>query len=136
MGLRQDLQVHLEATMVDTGVVVASEVTVYGAGVDIVAVPAVVINPGDPYESVVTMKQSAIQTNLELYLIAPRADPAAAFTFLEDLRLCVTNALQTSQPAYRWVNHGGFGGTEVGGVAYATSMLEIITVSRERVASP
>jgi hypothetical protein len=132
MGLRQELQAHLEAEMVDTGVVVASEVTVYEAGVDIVAVPAVVINPGDPYESVVTMKQSAIQTNLELFLVAPRAEPAAAFTYLEDLRLAVTNALQTMVPAFRWVNHGGFGGTEVAGVVYATSMLEIITVKRER----
>lgn len=131
MGLRQDLQTHLETTMADVGVVDASAVTVYAAGVDIISVPAVVINPDSPYLSVVTMKQEAVQANLMLHLVALRGDPASSFNYLEDLRKSVTDALKTMQPAFRWVNFGGFGGTEVGGVTYAAAMLEVTTTMRD-----
>lgn len=134
MSLRHDLAAHLRSTLADFGEVTADEVAIYDAGVEIVSAPALVINPSDPYQAVVTMKQSAVQVNLMIHLITQRTEPAAAFTYLEDLRVATTEALKTMQPAFRWVSFGGFGATEIGGTEYATAVLEIVTTMRERVA--
>lgn len=135
MSLRHDLAEHLRTTLADFGQVDASDVAVYDAGVEIVSAPALVINPADPYQAVVTMKQEAIQVNLMIHLITNRTEPAAAFTYLEDLRVATTVALKTMAPAFRWVSFGSFGATEIGGTEYATAVLEIITTMRERVAT-
>lgn len=118
--------------MVDFGQVDVSELVVYDAGVEIVNAPAVVINPSDPYQSVITMEQKGIQVNLELFLITNRTEPAAAFTYLEDLKHVVAVALRSMNPGFRWITFGGFGATEVGGQVYATAMMEITTIMRER----
>lgn len=124
MQLRQDLAQHLRDTMADVGIATANT-TVYDAGVDIVDVPAIVINPSDPYLAVLTMKQGAITANMRLHLITNRNDPETSFEMLEDMRKMVTDSLRTNQPAVRWSVFGGFGLTEVTGVGYATAVLEI-----------
>lgn len=124
MQLRQDLAQHLRDTMADVGIATANT-TVYDAGVDIIDVPAIVINPSDPYLAVITMKQTAITANLRLHLITNRNDPETSFDMLEDMRKMVTDSLKTNKPAARWSVFGGFGLTEVGGVGYATAVLEI-----------
>lgn len=135
MGIRHDLAAHLRTTMADFGEVTAADVAVYDAGVEIVTAPAIVINPSDPYQAVVTMQQAAVQTNLTIHLITNRTEPAAAFTYLEDLRWVFTEALKDMAPAFRWVVFGGFGSTEIGGTEYATAVVEIVTTMRERVAT-
>ena len=124
MQIRQTLAQHLRDTMVDEGIAKANT-TVYDAGVDIIDVPAIVINPSDPYLTVLTMKQGAITANMRLHLITNRNDPETAFDLLEDMRKMVADSLRTNQPAVRWSVFGGFGLTEVGGVGYATAVLEI-----------
>ena len=131
MGLRQDLATHLRATMADVGIVDASALTVYPAGVDIVDVPCVVINPGDPYIAVVTMKQNGLMFSMSLHLITNRNDPETAFDYLEDLRRSVTDSVKTFQPSTRWITFGSYGLTEVGGVGYATAVVEISMVSSD-----
>jgi hypothetical protein len=122
MGLREELKVALQA-------VVPDGVTVYGAGEDVLAVPAVVINPGDPMMTPTTMgKQARPQVALDLVLITMRAEPADALNWLEDMRFLLAPAIKTHNPAGRWVTFGQFGATTVAGAEYATAVISCLFV--------
>jgi hypothetical protein len=123
MGLRAELRAHLDAA---AGL---EEVTVYPAGADLVAVPAIVINPSDPYLAPTTMGADARnQVAIELHLVTQRTDPDAALDALEDMRKAVTDAVKTFAPAGRWTAFGRWAGTEIAGVEYATAVVECLFV--------
>lgn len=126
MGLRSDLRDHLEAELGDG-------VNVYAAGVDVLAVPAVVLNPSDPYLAPATMRdEPMIGTALDIHLITHRVEPSIALDSLEDLRKQVTDALKTFSPASRWTAFGQWGSTEIGGTAYAMAVLDVLFRDNDR----
>lgn len=125
MGFRSDLATHLRTQIPD--------VSVYEAGDDLVAVPAVVINPGDPYLIPTTMGAKASNmTNIVIVLVAPRGDTQAALNMLEDLRVQVTDAIKTNQPAGRWATFGQFGSTLIGDITHATASVECVFTDQDR----
>ena len=105
--------------------------TVYEGGADIVATPAVVVHPADPYIVPTTMGEDAnVQVFVNLWLIANRAEPLAALDQLEEMRLKVTTAIKTgAAPIGRWTTFGRFGATEVAGTMYATAVVEAVFVA-------
>jgi hypothetical protein len=123
--LRADVAARLTAELGAAGV------TVYPAGADVVAVPAVTINPGDPYivptSFGATPDATILAVGLELWLVVGRpGDPEARLGELEALRKQVTDALYGWAPVGMWAEFGAFGVIEVGGVEHAAGRLEYV----------
>lgn len=123
MSLRSDLKDHLAAGLPEP-------VSVYSVGADLVAVPAVVIQPADPYMIPTTMgAASSNQVALNLIFVVPRSDPESALSALEDLRYQVTTLVKTfAPPAGRWTAFGGWDTISIGDVEHATGTLECLFV--------
>lgn len=133
MNIRHDLAEHFRTELEDFGTFKADACSVYAAGVDIVAVPALVINPSAQYLTVQTENQAAVQVILDLHLVANRNVPDVALDYLDDMRVAVSKALRTMNPGFRWASFGAFGGTEVGGIVYATAQMEVVALMRDSV---
>lgn len=126
MGIRSDLKAHLEAALGD-GIVV------YDTGVDLVAVPCVVINPADPYRIPQSMGQdAAVQVALNLTLVTQRSIPSAALEALEAMADTVTAAIKTFTPAGRWTAFGEWHQVEIGGTDYAAAVVESLFLEPQR----
>ncbi len=105
---------------------------VYPSGVDIIKTPAVVVNPGDPYQVPTTMGvDQSIQTFLGVWLITNRISPTDALTHLEEMRQIGTKAIMENAPAGRWTSFGRLGSTTVSGEQYATGIIEAVFVSTD-----
>ena len=129
MGLRAELAAHL-ATELGDGIFV------FPSGKDVMAVPAVVLNPSDPYMAPTTMQpQGRISVALDIHVVTNRTEPDTALDAIEDLRFAVTNALRTFVPASRWTAFGRFGQTEIAGTVYAMAVLEVLFADNDRGAS-
>jgi len=131
MGYRSELAQHLRDNL---GQLQAEfDVAVYDAGAEIIAVPAVVLFPDSPYQSVATQgPEKRINVTLSLVLVANRADPTAALDQLEDLRKLTTDALRGFKPTTTWATFGDFGATEIGGTEYATAAISLIAMDSDR----
>lgn len=115
---RDVIRDHIQAAMGDG-------VTVYGAGVDVLKVPAVVINPGDPYMVPTSMGLDArIQLGLEFVVVCSMTSPVDALNQLEDLGLTLGNAIKTCNPRGRWSQLGQFGPATVGDQTYASGVMD------------
>ena len=119
MGLRTELAAHLRSELGD-GIVV------YDAGVDLVAVPCVVINPAPVYVQPASFGISpTVEVMFELHLVTNRTEPSVAVGVLEDLRLQVTDAIKTMTPAGFWSAFGDLAATNVGGTLYGSAVVEV-----------
>lgn len=106
-------------------------VRVYPAGADVVAAPAVVLNPNDPYMVPVsfgpTPNATTIAVGLEIWCVVGRPGPAGErIGELEALRKRVTDALHGATPPGQWAEFGQFGTIEIAGVEHASGRLEYI----------
>lgn len=132
---RADLAAALRDNLADEGAFMADECTIYEAGVDIVSVPCIVLNPSDPYEAVVSFGaggSGVVQVNMLAHLVAPRNEPEAALNWLEDARVAISRAVRGANPAWRWVTFGDFGGVVIGDVTYAGANMELVASYSER----
>jgi hypothetical protein len=130
MGLRAELAAHLSGLALE---VAGERITVYPTGAEVVATPAAVLFPSDPYQAVATQgpdKRISIAT--EIVLVANRIEPGPALDMLEDMRKLITDGLKTFQPTTTWAAFGGFGSTSIGEVEYATATIELVTIDSDR----
>lgn len=127
--MRSELAAHLQTQL-------GNGTFVYDAGEDVIAVPAVIIFPSNPYMSVATQgPDKRINVGLEINLVTTRAEPADALNALEDMRFAVTEALRGFQPTVIWATFGNFSTTEIGGIEYATAAIDTIAMDTDRGAS-
>ena len=126
MGLRAELADHLRAEL-------PKGISVYAAGVDLIATPAVVINPADPYQVPSTLGRNRhIETFLHLVIVSNRSDPAAALAQLEDHRWLVSEALVSFVPRGQWLAFGQWQQTDIGGTQYAAATLDVMIIDTDR----
>lgn len=122
--LRADIAARLTAEL-------GAGVNVYVAGADILAAPAVTINPADPYLVPTSFGANAGETMLaagiELWLVVGKPGPPdLRLAELEALRKSVTDALYGWVPTGMWSEFGQFGVIDVGGVEHAAGRLEFV----------
>lgn len=125
MGIRADLKDHLTTELGDG-------VTVYSAGEALAAVPAVIINPAEPYLVPVTFarnpNENALAVGLMIHLVVGAGGLADdRLNELEELRKRVTDAIHSGfVPAGQWASFGAFGTTTIGEIDHATAVIEYV----------
>lgn len=126
MNLRLEFAEHLRETLADSA-------TIYDAGAEVIATPAVVINPADPYMVPTSFgKRQAVQVMFDVHLITNRSDPISALAHLEELRLAVADAAKRMVPAGFWSAFGQWESTEVAGAVYASALVSIMFKDTDR----
>ena len=125
-NLRLEYAAHLRERLGDAA-------TIYAAGAEILATPAVVINPADPYMVPVSFGgRPAVQVMFDVHLITNRSDPISALAHLESLRLLVTDASKKMIPAGFWSAFGQWESTEVAGAVYASAVVSVMFKDSDR----
>lgn len=95
MGARQDLADAITAALPGSGLEGA---VVYAEPADVVSVPCIVIDAGDPYIAPMTHGPSGpggLLWNLALHLVAARTDVASSFGTIETMRATIVTACNT-----------------------------------------
>lgn len=125
MSLRGELKEHLETVFGDG-------YAVYESGVDILKTPCVIINPSSPYQVPTTMGVDArIQTFLDIWIVTNRTSPKDALNHLEEMRRLASVGVKSFMPRGAWSQFGRLGSTLVGGVEYATGVMETVFIGED-----
>ncbi len=109
LTVRQDLADQIAA-------IVGDPVVVYAYPAEVIALPAVVIIPDEPWWSPGSFGQSAtegVRVNFEIQLIVTRTELELGFGDLEELAIGVGTAITTGPKHFRWVDLSQPQGVEV-----------------------
>jgi len=98
MGIRSEIKTVLEAAL--TGAV-----AVYEFPVEVPVLPAVIVAPGDPYQTPLTFgkdgRASSIRWSMRISILEPRAEISTSLDALEARRKEITDAL-SEIPGAQW----------------------------------
>ena len=125
MNPPEDLAAYLDANLPDG-------VQLYGYAADLIAPPAVVITPGDPFQAPYTQGgPGSVAWGLELKLVAKRASPKYALRALYELRAQVTALFPAYTPMVRWLAFDTVSTVQIGDVDYLQGTLTTVLVTAD-----
>ena len=106
---------------------------VYESPADIVATPAVIVTPGDPYQTPAAFASGgaglSVLWNFEVVLAVPRATVSDGLTVLENLAATLRAALKSS--SFRWVETSGLETLEVADTDYFGLRLDVDRIATD-----
>jgi hypothetical protein len=97
--------------------------SVYASDVDLVALPAIVCRPGDPLVQLDTMGSQRFRWSIDVTIVVPRANPAAAERLIHDLVLDVFATLAGS--TFWFAEAGAITDTTVNGIDALSSTIAV-----------
>jgi hypothetical protein len=118
MSVREDLANALASAF-------GADVAVYRQPPDVISVPAVVVMPGSPYQTVGTA--CAREVNLDLVAFVARTDEEAAYDNIDLLLDAIYDAMKTVPVNAAWQQASVVGPTEeIGGVSYLSATVSVV----------